>query len=288
MQNPLIPKKINPLVSLMRQPKIYVKLPSQGQYWAEGSINITETGEYPVYSMTAKDELMLKTPDALLNGQAVVNVIQSCIPNVVNAWAAPSLDLDALLIAIRLATYGESMETTIKIADEEANYSVDLRTLLDQLYSNITWDERIEINDSMIIYVKPLTYKELSKTSVESFETQRIMNIVNDDTMGEDQKLELFKNSFSKLTQITLGIISDSIYKIDTASGSVTDSDFIAEFINNCDREIFNSVQAHLNRLKDRNAIKPMKVKATEEMMAKGVSGEVEVPIIFDASTFFV
>lgn len=288
MQNPLIQKKINPLISLMRQPKIYVRLPSQGQYWAEGSIITTETSEYPVYSMTAKDELMLKTPDALLNGQAVVNVIQSCIPNITNAWAAPSLDLDALLIAIRLATYGESMETTITVAKEEATYTVDLRSLLDQLYSTVTWEERIEVNDSMIIYVKPLSYKELSKTSVETFETQRIMNIVNDDTMEEEKKLELFKTSFNKLTQVTLGIISDSIYKIDTVEGSVTDADFIAEFINNCDRDIFNSVQEHLNMLKERNAIKPMKVQATPEMIAVGVSSEIEVPIIFDASTFFV
>jgi hypothetical protein len=30
--------------------------------------------------MTAKDELMFKTPDALLNGQSTVEVVKSCIP----------------------------------------------------------------------------------------------------------------------------------------------------------------------------------------------------------------
>ena len=121
---------INPLASLMRQPKIYVKLPSNGKYWPEGSLNITQNSEYPIYSMTAKDELILKTPDALMNGQAVVDVIQSCMPNVINAWEMPNIDTDAILIAIRLATYGDSMDTTFKVGEEEMTYSIDLRMVL--------------------------------------------------------------------------------------------------------------------------------------------------------------
>ena len=103
----------NPLSMFMRQPKIYIRLPSGGEFWPEGSLEATETGEYPVYSMTAKDELILKVPDALMNGQAIVDVIQNCIPNVKNAWHAPNIDLDVLLIAIRIATYGEMMTTPI-------------------------------------------------------------------------------------------------------------------------------------------------------------------------------
>jgi len=75
---------VNPLAGLMRQPKIYIKLPSGGQYWPQGSIVIPENGDLPVYSMTAKDELLLKIPDALMNGQAIVEVIQNCIPSIKN------------------------------------------------------------------------------------------------------------------------------------------------------------------------------------------------------------
>ena len=92
---------VNPLSMFMRQPKIYIKLPSGGLFWPNGSLELSETGEYPVYSMTAKDELMLKVPDALMNGQAIVDVIQHCVPNVKNAWKIPTIDLDIILIAIR-------------------------------------------------------------------------------------------------------------------------------------------------------------------------------------------
>ena len=97
----------------MRQPKIYIKLPSNGEFWPQGSIQPTETGEYPVYSMTAQDELRLKIPDALMNGQAMVDVIENCIPNIKNAWVMHNIDMDIILIAIRIATYGEKMKLPI-------------------------------------------------------------------------------------------------------------------------------------------------------------------------------
>lgn len=287
MQKAPIQSRVNPLSNLMRQPKIYVKLPSRGKYWPPDSINISPNGEYPVYSMTAKDELALKTPDALLNGQAVVDIIQSCVPNITNAWNVPSIDIDALLIAIRLATYGETMETTVTVAGVDGTYGIDLRTLLDQLYESIIWDERIEINEKMVIYVKPLTYKNISKSSAETFETQKIMQLVNNDSISEEEKIKLFKQSFNKLTLVTLGVVTDSIYKIDTVDGSVTDPEFISEFIENCDREIFNKIKDHLDELVKKNTIKPMRVKATEEMVAAGAAEEVEVPLVFDASAFF-
>jgi len=66
----------NPLKKYFRQPKIYISLPSQGKFYPDGSIEMTENGELPVYSMTAKDEMIIKTPDALLNGSSTVEVIQ--------------------------------------------------------------------------------------------------------------------------------------------------------------------------------------------------------------------
>jgi len=55
-------KRTNPLTSLMRQPKLYVRLPSKGRFWPEGSLSDSPNGEYAVYSMTAKDEMLIKLP----------------------------------------------------------------------------------------------------------------------------------------------------------------------------------------------------------------------------------
>ena len=280
----------NPLASFMRQPKIYIRLPSNGDYWPAGSINVSETGEYPVYSMTAKDELMLKVPDAVMSGQAVVDVIQHCIPNIKNAWQMPSIDLDVALIAIRLATYGEKMTTPISFGEDiEMEYTVDLRNVMDSLSNSIVWDPVVQVTDDLTVFVRPMTYKQISESALKTFETQKIMQVVNDDKLDEVEKSRLFKESFAKLTDITLGMVQSSIIKIDSSEGTTDNPKFIAEFIENVDKDIFNKIQEHLDRLREINTIKPVTVTITDEMREKGFTGDtIDVPMVFDPATFFV
>lgn len=279
----------NPLAMFMRQPKIHIRLPSNGEFWPEGSLISNETGEYPVYSMTAHDELMIKVPDALMNGQAVVDVIQHCIPSIKNAWHTPSIDIDIILIAIRLATYGEQMTTPVTIGDIEMEYKVDLRTVMDSLLNQITWDPIISINDELTVFVKPINYKQLSQAAIQSFETQKIIQMSNNEDITDEDKIQIFKDSFSKLTNVTIGMVGSSIYKIDSSQGSTDNPKFIKEFIDNSDKSIFNQIQKHLEALKEHNSIRPIIVPVTEEMRTSGITGDtVEIPMTFDASTFFV
>ena len=192
------PEAPNPLKKHFRQPKVYITLPSKGNFYPEGSLNMPESGEIPVYSMTAADELTMKTPDALLNGQATVDVIQSCIPAIKDAWKLPSVDLDVCLIAIRLATYGEQMTLKIKtpVTGEEKEMGVDLRQLLDQ-FANIEYNDVVMLPE-MTIRLRPLNYREFTDGALKTFEEQRIFNVVNDDSMKEEDKLQAFTNSFAK------------------------------------------------------------------------------------------
>ena len=72
-----VPQVKNPLASWYRQPKIYVKLPSGGNYYPEGAIDLPDNKEIPIYPMTAIDEITSKTPDALFNGIAITEIIKS-------------------------------------------------------------------------------------------------------------------------------------------------------------------------------------------------------------------
>jgi len=287
---PQQPAPVNPLSMFMRQPKVYISLPSKGEYWEPGSIDMPEDGKLPVYSMTAKDELLLNVPDALMNGQAVADVIQNCIPNIKNAWMAPNIDLDVILIAIRIASYGEMMTSPIKISEDiEYEYKVDLRTVIDGCMRSITWNPIIPINDEMTAYVKPLTYRQATAAALQTFETQKIIQLTNDNKLDEETKLRLFKESFKKLTDATVGMVIDGIFRIDTSQGSTDNPTYIKEFINNTDKEVFKKIQDHLEQLKEQNTIKPVIVPVTEEMKAKGVTGDtIEIPLVFDSSTFFV
>lgn len=272
----------------MRQPKIYIKLPSGGAYWPKKSLDIPENGEFPVYSMTARDELMFKTPDALMNGQAIVDVIQSCMPNIKNAWDCPTLDLDTVLIAIRLATYGEKMPFTHKVpvVGEDAEFELDLRLLLDKQQEN-HWLEQVPISEDMIIFVKPLTYKHMTQTSLKSFETSRIMNIVNDEKISDEERIKMFNTSFSNLTRISIDLMSESIYKIITSTAEVTEPSYIKEFVANADKDVFEVVQNHLAKLKKDNELPDLNFNSTPEQIAAGAPETYSIPVNFNNSDFF-
>jgi hypothetical protein len=280
--------KNNPLAGLMRQPKIYIKLPSGGEFWPENSLVRSETGEYPVYSMTAKDELMFKIPDALINGQAVVDVIQHCVPNIKNAWDIPNIDMDVILIAIRIATYGEKMTVPLANNDSDYDYDVDLRNIMANLIEQTTWDSVVPVSPELTVYVKPLNYKQMTESSMQSFETQKIIEIANNSQMKEEEKITLFKDTFNKLNNATVGIINDTVAKIESIQGSTDDPVYIREFMENCDREVFDAVKNHLEKLRLQNEIKPLQVQPTASMIASGFPDKIiEVPLVFDASTFF-
>lgn len=283
-----MPQAQNPLKKFFRQPKLYIRLPSSGNFYPPGSLEKTETGEYPIYAMTAKDEIAMKTPDALLNGQSTVDVLQSCVPNIKNAWLIPSIDVDALLVAIRLATYGDNIDVDVKIpnTDIEKTYTADLRLVLDKLLS-AAFDPVVQVNDEITIHIRPLNYLEFTKNAIKTLEEQRIFNIVTDDKMDDETKIQLFNKSFKKLTDITVNMVGQCIDKIVTSDSEVSNPEFISEFLNNADKDFFVKIMKHLETQRTRFQFEPYKIITTEEEQAAGAPKEFELPLTLDAASFF-
>lgn len=279
---------MNPLKKYFRQPKLYVKLPSSGNFYPKGSLEFTQNMEFPVYAMTARDEIVIKTPDALMNGQSTVDVIQSCMPNIKNAWMIPSIDVDAILIAIRIATYGEQIELDINIPNTTITktYTTDLRLALDKLLSAV-YDTEIKVNDELTAFIRPINYEEFTKSSIKTLEEQRIFSIVNSQELSEQQKIEQFNKSFKILTEINIGSIVKSIVKIVTPDVEVTDPDHISEFVSNSDKEFFTKVTEHLEKQRDKFTMPMFKIVTTQEERDEGAPEEFETPISLDASNFF-
>ena len=278
----------NPLRKYFRQPKVFTTLPSRGKYYAEGVLDMPSTNELPVFAMTAKDELIIKTPDALLNGQATVDIIKSCIPNIIDPWAMPSVDLDATLIAIRIATYGEILELSTKVpgTGEDRKFDVDLRQMLNKLVTPVFNDD-VTIA-GIDVKIQPLTYREYTDSNLKTFEEQRIFSLVNDDDMDDATKLSRFTTSFKKLTDLTINMLCKSIKSITIEDTVVTNQEHIQEFIDNVDKEFFKGITDHLDLQREQFAIEPLKVRSSEEDIEAGAPAEYEIPITFDQSNFFV
>jgi hypothetical protein len=274
-------RKPNPLAQYFRQPKIFIRLPSKGEYYPQGALDKSTTEEYPVYAMTAKDELMFKTPDALLSGQSTVEVIKSCIPAIQDPWQMPSLDVDASLIAIRIATYGENMdvETSCPYCESENSYEINLVEWLNNI-SNFNFRSDVPVGE-IVVHVRPYSYRELSQTSLKTLEHQRIFQTINDESLSDEQKVEKFSKSFVKLTELTVDIIAGCVSRVDTPTGSSSDLDDIREFINNSPKEVFDTISAHITNMKKHIELPIQSVSCSE------CSKEFDMPVQMDQANFF-
>ena len=285
-------KPANPLQAYFRKPAIYITLPSKGQFNTPDELEIPETGEIPVYPMTAKDEILMRTPDALMNGATTVEVIQSCVPAIKNAWKLCALDIDLVLISIRIASYGETTEIkgVCPKCNEEQTYELDLRTVTDKV-SNPDFRPHLEIND-LVLHFRPLTYDVATKEALKTFEQQRMIQSITNSEVEEQERIKRFQDAFVRLTMYSVGILAETIGKITMPDGTeVTDPDQIGEFVANADRTIFNKIKDHLDITRKATTLDPIQFECqgTTDIEGKNTPcGEKwQQPFTIDNSTFF-
>jgi len=272
----------NPLMQYFRQPSIYLPLPSRGEFWADGSINLPRNKELPIYPMTAIDEITYRTPDALFNGQAVVSVVQSCVPDIKDAWECPAPDLNAILTAIRIASYGHNLEltTTCPNCNTTDDYTLDLRSVLDQMKMP-DFSKSITYGDLEVTF-QPLTYRRQNETNQLQFENQRMLQLIPNSDLPDEEKLQRLQDVLKQITELTIEAIKYSISSIRTPNAIVTETEYIQEFLKNCDRNLFNSIKDHVIALRESSDLKPLDVKCQH------CSHEYTQPLTLDMTSFFV
>jgi hypothetical protein len=271
----------NPLQRFFRQPAIYIRLTSRPQDWPAGSLDLPANGELPVYPMTAMDEITYRTPDALFNGEAVVSVIQSCIPNIRNAWAIPSTDFDSILVAIRIASYGHEMEigTECPSCNTETDFGLDLRTVIDNLASG-DYSKELTVGD-LTFYFRPLNYRQMTVSSQVQFEQQKTMQMVTEADVAEEVKVERLNAMMKRLLDVTVKALAESITEIRAAGTIVNNLEHIEDFLKNCDRAVFNTVRDRVIALREQSELRPLK------LTCPSCSHQYEQAFTLDMSRFF-
>lgn len=271
----------NPLSQFFRRPSIYIRLPSAGRYWQPGSVDMPHNGELPVFPMTAIDEITYRTPDALFNGQAVVDVIQSCIPAIRNAWHMPNIDTNALLVAIRIASYGHDLEMTTVCPNcsNQDDFSVDLRNALDQL-EQPNYDEALVIGD-LEIACRPMSFEQQNNNNIDQFSGQKMLSNIPESGLSETEKLEKMTELLKNITALTIRAIAASISSIRTPQALVTEPEFILEYLQNCDSAVYNTIRDHVVALRTASDFKPVHVTCTN------CQTEFDTPLNLDQSNFF-
>jgi hypothetical protein len=275
----------NPLAKHFRQPALYLSLPSKGRFYSENGLELAANGTIPVYPMTVRDELSLKTPDALLSGQAIADVIKSCCPAIKDPWEIPAVDLDPIFIAMRLASYGKAMDfnSTCPHCNQSDEYSVDLNAVLDSV-GKADYSKSYNF-DGLTFKFRPQMYKNMNNANMINFEQEKlIQNIIKNEELTEEQKLANFNFSFNKIRELNLNLVIDGIYSVTTEDGiEVKDREMIAEFLESCSRAVYSSVKDSMEELTNFYKIPPLTLTCANEECQK----EFKTNLTFDQSSFF-
>lgn len=276
----------NPLAGYYRAPKLYTPLPSQGKFYTDDVIDWPETSELAVFAMTAKDEMIMKNPDALLNGEAVARVIASCVPSVKKPRELMSNDIDTLLIAIQGATAGDDVEVMGECpkckksitATASIESAIDSMTMLEDTYV-------FKSSQGLEIEVRPFTYESSIKAGIANFKSTRSLQSIQD-LDDELEQLKAFNENFTQIAALNFDLIVDSVASISGTDPEgepfrVTDRKAIREFLENVDSSVGKAVEKEITNVNSIGVNKSVQLECDEceEVFTKEVG--------FDPVNFF-
>ena len=243
----------NPLIKYFRKPKIYVTLPTGGKFNPE--LKTTLLDEVGVSAMSAIDEISLRNPEALLNGEAIKSVIESCVPTVGDPMQLCNIDIEALFLAIQYATYGNDLthEHTCENCKEIAEYKIDVNEILNR-FPSVDYIDPILFED-VNIHIRPPTLENVTRMALIDLEQKKIvqnLQKVDDDTPDMDIASK-FYTSFKKIATFNVDMLANAISRIESPDAIVTDTMMISEFLQN----VPTNVVQELNKAIEKIAVKP-------------------------------
>lgn len=233
----------SPLAKYLRQPKLYVNLPSGGNWYSKG--NLETATDLEVYSMTANDEISLKTPDGLYSGKVVTKTIQNCVPGIKDAWMIPMVDFDYIMAAVRLASYGDhiQIDSVCSKCQNKDSYQVEVQNILSHL-ENAEFNTEVRVED-FVFRLRPLYYKEATELNKISAYVQRAMVQTIPKIKDEDEKQETIDNLYAQINEATTNALTSCVVEIVTPDGETeSHPQFVKEFILNSDPKFYNEIES--------------------------------------------
>ena len=276
----------NPLARYFRVPGLHVKLPTGGAFMPVGSIDFTVGGDVPVFPMAAKDELLLKSPDALMSGYALEKLIESCVPAIRQPRAIATQDLDVLLLAIRAATYGDTMQldATCPSCQTVNEINCHLPSLLATM-ETVDPDNTVRLSDEIVAHVRPYSLGNATMLALASFdESRKLQALENSEVKATGiERNRAITQSMDRINALNLDMLADCIIQIVVPGAVVTDRKSIKEFVANVPKPWVEAIDTKLREVNGKGIDKKMSVMCENSICKHEWATEIE----FNPSTFF-
>ena len=91
----------------------------------------------------------------------------------------------------------------------------------------------------------------------------------------------------TKLTDLNISMVGDTVASVKVDGQTVTDRDMITEFIENAEKGFFQAVLDHLELQRQAFALPTITVDSTEEEQKAGAPEQYTIPVQFDTANFF-
>lgn len=227
--------QINPLLQKIKLPGRIFQLPSKGVFYTDGELgeNVVN-GEIHIHAMSAIDEINMKNPDMLFSGKAIEEVCKSCIPDIKKPNRLLARDVDAIMIFLRVVTYGPYFEIEVQHDCKDAkkhDYSVNIEniinsmiyldpTIMDQSYT-------LTLPNEQVVKFQPARYEHVIKL-LQANETKK-------EFTAEDIKNTIMNNML------------DLILSVD----DITDRQLIGQWLMQIPATYANRIAERLDKLND-------------------------------------
>lgn len=243
----------NPLIAAYKKPAVYVNLPSEGK-WYENTPKLSVDGELAIYPMSARDELITKTPDALFNGEATIALIKSCCPDILEPETMPVNDLLVILIAIRQASYGDEIDIDIRCPEctEMNQLAIDINRLLSTIKKNENPDV-VELPNDFKVNVKPYTLTDRTRLQLQQVKQQRLLQSLQDEELSDEERQKQFGQTFVELAALTVELIANCIASVvaPDLEEPITDNAVIKEWLQSISKKDYDDIRDAVESLSE-------------------------------------
>jgi len=284
----------NPLAGYFRMPGLHITLPTRGAFLPPEDYDPTLAGDVPVFPMKAADELLLRSPDALMSGLALEELVRSCVPAIRRPRLVSTPDLDVILLAIRASTYGENME--IEVVCPNCTHENAFDCHLPSMMANMTFVDpinEVRLTDDIVVSLRPYTLEVATKVAMESFgEARKLQGIAEEvvelfdgtpeeRAMAEKRMADARNESFVKMSKLNIDAVASCVISVSIPSGLVTDKANILEFINNTSQTWVKKIEDKLAEINGAGINKKLDVQCTK------CEHEWTTEVEFDPTSFF-
>lgn len=279
MQNP------NPLAAYFRTPAVQQALPTGGHFLSEKP-QTAINGEFAIYPMTAADEIVLKNPDALLNGDALERLFKSCIPGIANPREISVPDIDTVMLAIKLASFGDALEVNLKCpkCGNEFSTETSIRGILATMTTLDVEDTVIRLSDDLVVKLRPYDFECKTILDLKTFEEAKMFEFLMNQEMDELEKQRKFNKAYERMAELNLDLLSRTVVSVATPQGEVTEREYIEQFVRNTDRAAIKLISDKLKSLSEAGVSRDLEAQCPKE----DCNHTWVTSLIFDPAHFFV